>query len=181
MAARYCSTAPAALPSATQSTARSNSSSFVAMAEAYRIPPWAGNLHLAPGLPGRYRRRCRATPGPVQETTVMLLSDELAGAMTASERGDAAFEFESWALRVFRHQYERNVPYRTFCDRRGVGPSHVARWQDVPAVPTAAFRHADLACGPAELVFRTSGTTAGPDARGRHPVAHPALSRTPAL
>ena len=111
----------------------------------------------------------------------MSLSDELAVAMTAVARDERGFDFEAWALRVFRHQYERNAPYRGFCDRRGVSPATVARWQDVPPVPTAAFRHADLTCGPAEIVFRTSGTTAGSGARGRHLVADLGLYRTSAL
>ena len=58
----------------------------------------------------------------------MSLSDELAVAMTAVARGERTFDFESWALRVFQHQYERNAPYRAFCDRRGVRPATVARW-----------------------------------------------------
>lgn len=98
----------------------------------------------------------------------MTLEDKLAAALAAAPRGSPAIDFEAWALRVFTHQYDRNAPYRAFCDRRGVTPRTVARWVDVPAVPTAAFRRLDLACGPAEATFRTSGTTGGPDARGRH-------------
>ena len=76
-------------------------------------------------------------------------------------------------LRVFAHQFARNAPYRAFCERRGVTPATVASWEDVPPVPTAAFRHADLACGPPQAVFRTSGTGGGAEARGRHLVPAP--------
>ena len=31
-------------------------------------------------------------------------------------------------------------PYQTFCRRRGITPSILARWEDVPAVPTRVFR-----------------------------------------
>jgi hypothetical protein len=48
-------------------------------------------------------------------------------------------------------------------------------------VPTAAFRHVDLATGPAEVVFRTSGTSTGADIRGRHLVPRLSLYRTGAL
>jgi hypothetical protein len=109
------------------------------------------------------------------------LEDELAAALAAAPRGDPAIDFEAWALRVFAHQYARNAPYRAFCERRGVSPNSVARWEDVPAVPTAAFRRLDLACGPAEATFRTSGTTGGPEAHGRHGVPTLALYDAAAL
>jgi hypothetical protein len=92
----------------------------------------------------------------------------------------ASLDFEPWALRVFTHQYAQNAPYRAFCDRRGVTPETVARWEDVPAVPAAAFRRVDLACGPPEVVFRTSGTTDA-ERRGRHLVPHLDLYRASAL
>ena len=111
----------------------------------------------------------------------MTLEHELAAALGAAPRGAPALDFEAWAFRVFAHQYERNTPYRAFCDRRGVTPASVARWEDVPAVPTAAFRRLDLACGPPEATFRTSGTTGGPEARGRHAVPTLALYDAAAL
>lgn len=91
------------------------------------------------------------------------------------ERGAAATlpdpEFNELARVVFAHQYARNGPYRAYCDARGVSPETVADWRDVPAVPTDAFRATPLLCGdPADAVavFRTSGTTAGPQRRGQH-------------
>jgi len=107
------------------------------------------------------------------------LEAELTAAI-AEERFDPS-AFEGWALRIFRHQFAQNAPYRAYCLRRGVTPETVARWEDVPAVPTVAFRHADLACGAPEAVFRTSGTTAGIEERGRHLVPHLALYRASAL
>jgi Acyl-protein synthetase, LuxE len=105
----------------------------------------------------------------------------LAAAFPVWAADGTAFDFEAWALRVFAHQFAYNPTYRTFCERRGATPSRVTAWQDVPAVPSAAFRHAVLACGPAEAVFRTSGTTAGADARGAHHVPQLALYRAGAL
>ena len=106
---------------------------------------------------------------------------ELERAIAATARGDEALDFETWAMRVFAHQFERVAPYRRLCQRRGVTPAGVASWRDVPPVPTAAFRHVDLATGPAEVVFRTSGTSGGPEARGRHLVPRLSLYRTAAL
>ena len=111
----------------------------------------------------------------------MSVETDLAGEIEAFRRGGPAPVFEAWALRIFAHQYEWNAPYRTFCDRRGVTPATVARWDDVPAVPTTAFRHADLSCGAPEAVFRTSGTSGGPGARGRHGIPHVALYDASAL
>ena len=108
-----------------------------------------------------------------------MIEGELAAVIDATRHGGPEPVFEDWALRTFAHQFERNAPYRAFCERRGVSPATVARWEDVPAVPSAAFRHVDLACGPAEAVFRTSGTTAA--GRGRHLVPHLPLYRASAL
>ncbi|HEV7732864.1 MAG TPA: long-chain fatty acid--CoA ligase [Candidatus Binatia bacterium] len=111
----------------------------------------------------------------------MSLEMELAAAIRAEADGGPRIDFAPWALRVFRHQYERNPAYRAFCDRRGVTPDGVAGWEDVPAVPTAAFRHVDLTCGPAQAVFVSSGTTAGADTRSRHLVPHLDLYRASAV
>ena len=73
-------------------------------------------------------------------------------------------ELDALARDVFAHQYACNAPYRAFCDRRGATPETVRGWDDVPAVPTDAFKAAALVFGdPADAaaVFRTSGTTQG--------------------
>jgi hypothetical protein len=109
------------------------------------------------------------------------LAAALEAAIAAWADGGAFPDFDAWALRVFAHQFERNPPYRASCERRGVTPDTIASWSDVPAVPAAAFRHADLASGPPEAIFRTSGTTGGAEARGRHPIASLSLYRASAL
>jgi Acyl-protein synthetase, LuxE len=106
---------------------------------------------------------------------------ELAVAIAATATGEAPPDFETWAFRIFAHQFEANAPYRRFCERRGLTPGTIARWEDVPAVPAAAFRELALACGPAEAVFRTSGTTRGRAARGAHHVPFLELYRASAL
>ena len=50
-----------------------------------------------------------------------------------------------------------------------------------PPCRRARSARTDLACGPAEAVFRTSGTSGGADARGRHLVPHLDLYRASAL
>jgi hypothetical protein len=100
------------------------------------------------------------------------LRDELLrriAAGTGAAVGDQ--DFDRLARAVFAHQFACNTPYRQFCERRGVSPRTVEHWGAIPAVPTDAFKAAALVCGdPADAaaVFRTSGTTAGPERRGTH-------------
>ena len=88
-----------------------------------------------------------------------------------------ADRFESLALETFAYQYEHNLPYRQFCDRRRLTPEQVREWRRIPAVPTSAFKVAELTCRPGyrSTTFLTSGTTRGVERRGRHLVADLAL------
>ncbi|UCF18833.1 MAG: long-chain fatty acid--CoA ligase [Gemmatimonadota bacterium] len=100
-------------------------------------------------------------------------------------QGDAAEDsFEPLALAAFEHQFNHNVPYRRFCERRGKTPDSVQSWAAIPAVPTAAFKEAKLVCGQPdryEAVFRTSGTSQGQERRGVHYVPDLSLYREAAL
>jgi len=83
-------------------------------------------------------------------------------------------DFNAVALRAFAFQLESNPVYEAFCRGRGATPDSVRRWQDVPAVPTAAFKAMVVYCGDpdtAQAVFRTSGTSRGEEGRGVHYVA----------
>lgn len=80
-------------------------------------------------------------------------------------------KFNRLARAVFAHQFRCNVPYRSFCERRGFPPASISHWTEIPAVPVDAFRAVPLLCGDpgdAVVVFRTSGTTVGADRRGEH-------------
>jgi hypothetical protein len=85
-------------------------------------------------------------------------------------RDDAAFE--ELSLRLFAYQFANNTPYRQYSERKGRTPADVDRWQDVPAVPIAAFKEAVLACEPTETAvacFQSSGTTGTKHSRHYHP------------
>lgn len=76
--------------------------------------------------------------------------------------------FGELAVRVFEHQFSHNPPYRRLCEAMGVRevPDD---WSAIPAVPTSAFKVADLCAFPPEearVVYLTSGTTVGQ--HGRH-------------
>lgn len=111
------------------------------------------------------------------------LAEELEAALGSA---DATFDdaaFEHWAERLFAWQLAHNSAYRGYCEGRRAAT--VSRWQEIPPVPTAAFKHLNLLSvepgRAAEAVFHTSGTTRGSAGRGRHPVARLALYRAAAL
>lgn len=78
-------------------------------------------------------------------------------------------QFDELARAVFAFQFEHNGVYRAYCQRLARTPKSVQHWQEIPAVPTGAFRDFVLTCFPveeAEAQFHTSGTTAAKP--GRH-------------
>jgi hypothetical protein len=75
-------------------------------------------------------------------------------------------DFEELALAIFACQYKHNRAYRSWCDSLRLTPASVARVDDIPAVPTSAFKEMEFACAPPETEFRTSGTTGS--GNGRH-------------
>lgn len=90
-------------------------------------------------------------------------------------------DFNALALDVFTYQFHQNVPYQRFCLARNQTPETVIRWQDIPPVPTVAFKELELTCGPPEKIFFTSGTTRGQEKRGRHSVPDLKLYHASAL
>lgn len=100
------------------------------------------------------------------------LRDDLIGVMGAgvgTPLSDA--DFDDLARRASAHQCERNPAFARFCQVRGVQPGSWSSWRDLPPVPARAFRERGLVSrGPAQAVFRTSGTTGGGAERGEHRV-----------
>jgi len=79
--------------------------------------------------------------------------------------------FNDLALRIFFHQYQNNLSYRRYCDRLRQTPAQVSSWQNIPAVPTDAFKfhESPLVNFPIETrqhTFHTSGTTT--ELKGHH-------------
>ncbi len=71
--------------------------------------------------------------------------------------------FNKLALMEFEYQFNANKIYREFCIRNGVTPGSIGSWEDIPAVPSRAFRENILASFPlekTELLNMTGGTTA---------------------
>ena len=77
--------------------------------------------------------------------------------------------FNGLALREFELQYHTIKPYREYCRKKGVSPSSVSAWDQIPAVPSLAFKEFVLTSFPldrAEHAYFTSGTT-DPKRKGR--------------
>ena len=74
----------------------------------------------------------------------------------------ADIEFSGMAVMLFTLQYKHNAPYRRLCEARGIRPSDVNHWSQIPVVPAAAFKELELTgLHPEERthVFHSSGTT----------------------
>ncbi len=88
--------------------------------------------------------------------------------------------FEEWARRVFEYQFRANPTYSSYCRNRGVDPSTLGGWEEIPPVPASAFKAVPLVSGDprgVQRVFRTSGTTRGAGGRGAHHVLNLDLYR----
>ena len=77
--------------------------------------------------------------------------------------------FQTLALDVFAMQFARLEPYRRLCEQRGATPDTVQTWQDIPAVPVAAFKTLPLHVAPPQETFRSSGTSGGRRSVHYHP------------
>jgi hypothetical protein len=118
---------------------------------------------------------------PRFEETAAILEARFAEGSAVPWTDDA---FGSHAFAVFVVQYESCSVYRSLCDARGITPANLAAWTDIPAVPATAFKYFDFiddGAGAPEATFRTSGTTRGDEARGRHLVPRLSLYRAALL
>ena len=107
------------------------------------------------------------------------LIEELAGLFRESEGIFGCDDmFDYMARRVHAVQRATNPVLRRFWDASG--GSDPGAWHRIPPVPVAAFRDVPISSGPAEVVFRTSGTTSGATRRGEHHVASVDLYRAAA-
>ena len=77
-------------------------------------------------------------------------------------------EFNRLALQIFELQVKYIPIYRRYCEKRGITPEKISSWDQIPALPTDAFKVMELAMFPSSTVrtFMTSGTTR-PEERGK--------------
>jgi Acyl-CoA reductase (LuxC)/Acyl-protein synthetase, LuxE len=94
--------------------------------------------------------------------------------------------FESLALAVFRYQAVHVPIYRSYLANLRLDPSSIRSFQEIPPITTLAFKYARIANelhreSPGARIFLTSGTSVGPNERGRHLVPVPEIYRVSAL
>lgn len=70
-------------------------------------------------------------------------------------------EFEDLALQIFKHQFNNNRVYRSFCDLLYKHPSDVKTIQDIPFLPIQFFKSHKILSNKndIETTFTSSGTT----------------------
>jgi len=79
--------------------------------------------------------------------------------------------FNELAIELFALQFNHNRLYRKLCEARGVSPAQVSIWQQLPAVPAAAFKGLELTSLPEAdrtALFLSSGTTEQKPSRHFH-------------
>lgn len=70
-------------------------------------------------------------------------------------------DFEELTLQVFKHQFENNKVYRSFCDLLYMHPSNVRCIEEIPFLPIRFFKSHEVLASrePIEQIFSSSGTT----------------------
>jgi phenylacetate-coenzyme A ligase PaaK-like adenylate-forming protein len=74
---------------------------------------------------------------------------------------DNKVEFKEVALAVFKHQFQNNKVYRSFCDLLYIHPSDVREVEEIPFLPIEFFKSREVLSSKeeVEIVFSSSGTT----------------------
>lgn len=74
---------------------------------------------------------------------------------------NSEIEFNEIALKIFKHQFENNKVYRSFCDLLYKHPSAVNKIEDIPFLPIQFFKSHKVISSSEEIqvTFTSSGTT----------------------
>lgn len=70
-------------------------------------------------------------------------------------------DFKTCAFEVFKHQFENNAVYRSFCDLLFIHPSDVKEISEIPFLPIQFFKSHQILSSSEEVqqIFTSSGTT----------------------
>ena len=70
-------------------------------------------------------------------------------------------DFTNLALKVFKHQFEHNAIYRSFCDLLFIHPSEVKKVEEIPFLPIQFFKSHTVVSSQDKIqeIFTSSGTT----------------------
>ena len=72
-------------------------------------------------------------------------------------------EFTAAALEIFKHQFNNNKVYRSFCDLLYIHPSDVTKIEQIPFLPIQFFKTREVLSSKEKIaeIFTSSGTTGG--------------------
>src|SRR5258708_7359744 len=101
-------------------------------------------------------------PSNFEEFATVLREFIHVSARSGAHGQDLEAAFNRLAVALFHLQVSRNSIYREFCHVRGAEPLEVTHWNQIPALPTAAFKEFEVSCfRPIErtAAFHSSGTT----------------------
>ena len=129
---------------------------------------------MGPGCSGNQpgKNKNRMSANPFSEFASQL--SQFIGRLRSSSSETVGTEgacFEDLALRLFRLQFEHNLPYRNFCRAQGITEAKLALFAKIPAVNSAAFKDLDFTGIPPDqrtAVFHSSGTTGQQPSRHFH-------------
>ncbi len=70
-------------------------------------------------------------------------------------------DFETLTFQIFKHQFENNPTYRSFCDLLYKHPSDIKHLKDIPFLPIEFFKSHEIVSNnnPIQETFTSSGTT----------------------
>lgn len=70
-------------------------------------------------------------------------------------------EFDQLTMRIFKHQFENNPVYRSFCDLLYIHPSDVKKLEQIPFLPIQFFKSHQVLSSQDQIqeTFTSSGTT----------------------
>lgn len=100
---------------------------------------------------------------------VKKLDEDILEFINRSQDTKAEYRFNELALREFELQYHTVEAYREYCKKKNAMPGKINSWEEIPAVPSLAFKKFILASFPvvkAEHAYFTSGTT-NPVSKGK--------------
>lgn len=70
-------------------------------------------------------------------------------------------DFTNVALQVFKHQFNNNKTYRSFCDLLSIHPADISKIEEIPFLPIQFFKTRKVLSSKTEIqeIFSSSGTT----------------------
>jgi hypothetical protein len=120
-----------------------------------------GEVHSHLNISWLWRKTSR-TKNRVKDISSFKAFAELFLDFIRSDANQTEKQFNGLALSLFALQFTEVIPYRKFCEARKVSPEKIQHWNEIPALPTSAFKELEISSLKPEQhthIFHSSGTT----------------------